>query len=138
MCDIVRRLASIRFLVFRFRPDVWYFGLVLLARGPLLSLPGVIATNMPSLHLAARKSPSYSLMHMSCLISTKLTHHRFKLWSGSEDHTSKAAHPDAHDFAWIVWPSSVVLALEISHPELGRRSLSVTPRDAIGPLAGIC
>ncbi|CAK8991648.1 unnamed protein product, partial [Durusdinium trenchii] len=33
------RLASIRFLVFRFRPDVWYFGLVLLARGPLLSLP---------------------------------------------------------------------------------------------------
>ncbi|CAK9000598.1 Uncharacterized protein SCF082_LOCUS6566, partial [Durusdinium trenchii] len=53
------RLASIRFLVFRFRPDVWYFGLVLLARGPLLSLPGVIATNMPSLQL--------TLMHMILL-----------------------------------------------------------------------
>ena len=45
------RLAAIRFLIFRFRPNVWWFGLVLLARGPLLSLPGVVATNMPSLRL---------------------------------------------------------------------------------------
>lgn len=45
------RLAAIRFLIFRFRPNVWWFGLILLARGPLLSLPGVIATNMPSLRL---------------------------------------------------------------------------------------
>ena len=52
----LRRLAAIRFLIFRFRPNVWYFGLVLLARGPLLSVPGVIATNMPSLQL--------TLMHM--------------------------------------------------------------------------
>ena len=47
----VGRLAAIRFLIFRFRPNVWWFGLVLLARGPLLSLPGVLATNMPSLRL---------------------------------------------------------------------------------------
>ncbi|CAK9066964.1 Ephrin_rec_like domain-containing protein [Durusdinium trenchii] len=53
------RLAAIRFLIFRFRPNVWYFGLVLLARGPLLSMPGVIATNMPSLQL--------TLMHMILL-----------------------------------------------------------------------
>ncbi|CAK9086783.1 Calcium-dependent protein kinase 16 [Durusdinium trenchii] len=52
-------LAAIRFLIFRFRPNVWYFGLVLLARGPLLSMPGVIATNMPSLQL--------TLMHMILL-----------------------------------------------------------------------
>ena len=45
------RLAAIRFLIFRFRPNVWWFGLVLLARGPLLALPGVLATNMPSLRL---------------------------------------------------------------------------------------
>ncbi|CAJ1374394.1 unnamed protein product [Effrenium voratum] len=45
-------LAAIRFLVFRFRPDVWWFGVILLARGPLLSLPAVVATDMPALTLA--------------------------------------------------------------------------------------
>ena len=45
------RLGAIRFLIFRFRPNVWWFGLVLLARGPLLVLPGVLATNTPSLQL---------------------------------------------------------------------------------------
>ena len=30
---------------------MWWFGLVLLARGPLLSFPGVIATNTPTVHL---------------------------------------------------------------------------------------
>ena len=30
---------------------VWWFGVVLLARGPALSLPAVVATNMPGLHL---------------------------------------------------------------------------------------
>lgn len=44
-------LLRIRFLIFRFRPSVWWFGLVLLARGPLLSFPGVIATNTPAFHL---------------------------------------------------------------------------------------
>lgn len=44
-------LLRIRFLIFRFRPNVWWFGLVLLARGPLLSFPAVIATNAPVLHL---------------------------------------------------------------------------------------
>ena len=33
------------------RADVWWFGLVFLARGPLLSLPAVIATDMPALTL---------------------------------------------------------------------------------------
>ncbi|CAJ1446152.1 unnamed protein product, partial [Effrenium voratum] len=45
------KLAVARFLIFRFRADVWWFGLVLLARGPLLSLPAVVATNMPALNL---------------------------------------------------------------------------------------
>ena len=49
--DCPCRLGAIRFLVFRFRPNVWWFGLVLLARGPLLVLPGVLATNTPSLRL---------------------------------------------------------------------------------------
>ena len=49
--DRPRRLGAIRFLIFRFRPNVWWFGLVLLARGPLLVLPGVVATNTPSLRL---------------------------------------------------------------------------------------
>ena len=34
------------------RPDVWWFGVILLARGPLLSLPAVVATDMPALTLA--------------------------------------------------------------------------------------
>ncbi|CAJ1447546.1 unnamed protein product [Effrenium voratum] len=44
-------IATIRFLVFRFRPDVWWFGVILLGRGPLLSLPAVVATDTPALHL---------------------------------------------------------------------------------------
>ncbi|CAE7297920.1 unnamed protein product [Symbiodinium sp. CCMP2592] len=40
--------GGVRFLIFRFRPNVWWFGLVLIARGPLLSMPAVAAPNMPA------------------------------------------------------------------------------------------
>lgn len=46
-----RKLRAIVFLIQRFRPSTLWFGLVLLARGMLLSLPVVFATNMPGLHL---------------------------------------------------------------------------------------
>lgn len=46
------KLTAVRFLVVRFRPDVWWFGLILLFRGLLLSVPAVIVTDMPSIHLA--------------------------------------------------------------------------------------
>ena len=39
------RVRSFRFLVFRFRLDSWWFGVPLLLRGPLLSLPIVLATD---------------------------------------------------------------------------------------------
>jgi len=47
------KLTAIRFLVVRFRPDVWWFGLVLLFRGLLLSLPAVVVTDLPSIHLVS-------------------------------------------------------------------------------------
>ncbi|CAE7031767.1 unnamed protein product, partial [Symbiodinium sp. CCMP2456] len=40
--------GGVRFLIFRFRPNVWWFGLVLLTRGPLLSMPAVAAPNKPA------------------------------------------------------------------------------------------
>jgi len=46
------KLTAVRFFVVRFRPDVWWFGLVLLFRGLLLSVPAVVVTDMPSIHLA--------------------------------------------------------------------------------------
>jgi len=38
-------VRSFRFLVFRFRLDSWWFGVPLLVRGPMLSLPIVLATD---------------------------------------------------------------------------------------------
>ena len=38
-----------RFLVFRFRLDSWWFGVPLLPRGPLISLPIVLATDYQSI-----------------------------------------------------------------------------------------
>lgn len=38
-----------RFLVFRFRLDSWWFGVPLLTRGPLISLPIVFATDYPGI-----------------------------------------------------------------------------------------
>eukprot|EP00439_Symbiodinium_sp_Y106_P060372 s666_g8.t3 len=43
--------GGVRFLIFRFRPNVWWFGLVLVTRGPLLSMPAVAAPNMPAVQL---------------------------------------------------------------------------------------
>lgn len=40
-------VQSFRFLVFRFRLDGWWYGVPLLVRGPLLSLPIVLATDYP-------------------------------------------------------------------------------------------
>ncbi|CAK9101492.1 Ephrin_rec_like domain-containing protein, partial [Durusdinium trenchii] len=41
------RVRAFRFLVFRFRLDSWWFGVPLLTRGPLISLPIVLATEHP-------------------------------------------------------------------------------------------
>ena len=41
------RVRVFRFLVFRFRLDSWWFGVPLLTRGPLISLPIVLATDYP-------------------------------------------------------------------------------------------
>uniref|UniRef100_A0A7S4GMR7 TRP C-terminal domain-containing protein n=1 Tax=Oxyrrhis marina TaxID=2969 RepID=A0A7S4GMR7_OXYMA len=38
-------LQSCRFLLFRFRVDVWWYGMVVVLRGPLLSLPAVAFTD---------------------------------------------------------------------------------------------
>ena len=44
-------MAAVRFLVFRFRLDSWWFGVPLLVRGPLLSLPVVLATDYPPVQI---------------------------------------------------------------------------------------
>ena len=41
------KVRSFRFLLFRFRLDSWWFGVLLLARGPLMSLPIALATDYP-------------------------------------------------------------------------------------------
>lgn len=46
------KLPAIRFLIFRFRPQVWWFGLVLLVRGGVLPLCGVVTPDMPRFSLA--------------------------------------------------------------------------------------
>ena len=35
------------FLIERVRPDVWWYGTVLLVRGPLLTMPAIVAANVP-------------------------------------------------------------------------------------------
>ena len=46
------KLPAIRFLIFRFRPQIWWFGLVLLVRGGVLPLCGVVVPDMPRFSLA--------------------------------------------------------------------------------------
>eukprot|EP00913_Durusdinium_trenchii_P016816 g15806.t1 len=46
-------VAAVRFLVFRFRLDAWWFGVPLLVRGPLLSLPVVLATDYPPVQIVS-------------------------------------------------------------------------------------
>ena len=40
-------VKAFRFLLFRFRLDSWWFGVLLLLRGPLMSLPIALATDYP-------------------------------------------------------------------------------------------
>eukprot|EP00435_Cladocopium_sp_Y103_P054212 s328_g17.t1 len=47
------RVAAFRFLIFRFRLDSWWFGVPLLLRGPLISLPVVLATDYPSIQVVS-------------------------------------------------------------------------------------
>ena len=44
-------MAAVRFLVFRFRLDSWWFGVPLLVRGPLINLPVVLATDFPPIQI---------------------------------------------------------------------------------------
>lgn len=44
-------VGACRFLIFRFRLDSWWFGVPLLLRGPLLSLPVVLATDYPPVQI---------------------------------------------------------------------------------------
>eukprot|EP00435_Cladocopium_sp_Y103_P056223 s396_g18.t3 len=46
------RIRGIGFFIGNFRPSTWWFGLILLARGPLLSLPVVLSPNVPGIQLA--------------------------------------------------------------------------------------
>ena len=46
-----KRLTSIAFLMANFRPSTWWFGLVILLRGPLLSLAQVVAPDDEGLQL---------------------------------------------------------------------------------------
>eukprot|EP00439_Symbiodinium_sp_Y106_P085235 s126_g27.t3 len=59
--------GGVRFLVFRFRPNVWWFGLVLLTRGPLLSVPSVVAPNMPAVQFV-------------CLLAIMLLSLQLQVW----------------------------------------------------------
>ncbi|CAK9004860.1 unnamed protein product [Durusdinium trenchii] len=47
-----RRLPAVHFLIANFKPSVWWFGAVILLRGPLISLPTVVATDLPGVNLA--------------------------------------------------------------------------------------
>ncbi|CAE7346983.1 unnamed protein product [Symbiodinium natans] len=44
-------VKAFRFLLFRFRLDSWWFGLLLLLRGPLMSLPIALATDYPPIQV---------------------------------------------------------------------------------------
>ena len=41
-------IAMLRFALQRFRPDMWWYGLLVLIRGLLLSFPAVVASNVPN------------------------------------------------------------------------------------------
>ena len=61
-----RYVAAVRFLVFRFRLDSWWFGVPLLIRGPLLSLPVVLATDYPPVQIMTIASV------MACFLAPRL------------------------------------------------------------------
>ena len=43
---------GLHFIMMNFKPSAWWFGLVPLLRGPLISVPAVIATDQPGVNLA--------------------------------------------------------------------------------------
>ena len=45
------RLIGIYFLIANFKPSKWWFGLIPLVRGPLLSVPSVATTDLPGINL---------------------------------------------------------------------------------------
>eukprot|EP00435_Cladocopium_sp_Y103_P060711 s9_g22.t1 len=57
-----RRLASIGFLLVNYRPSCWWFGMVILIRGPLLSMGQVVAPSVGAVQL----------LSMSCVILSSL------------------------------------------------------------------
>ncbi|CAK9062433.1 Uncharacterized protein (Fragment) [Durusdinium trenchii] len=46
------KLGQVNFLIRRFQPNTWWFGLFLLTRGPFLSLPTILAPDSSSLQLS--------------------------------------------------------------------------------------
>jgi len=76
------RMACIRFLIDRFRPDVWWFGIILLVRGPILSMPGIVAANVPGLQMTGL----LGIMLISVLIQV-----RFLPWNAPLVNVADAA-----------------------------------------------
>lgn len=70
----VQGQAAAKFLFADFRPDVAWFGVVMLARGLLLSLPSVVAPDSPNVQLV--------LMHSVILVSMVLQAY-FQPWKSS-------------------------------------------------------
>lgn len=60
-------VAAVRFLVFRFRLDSWWFGVPLLVRGPLINLPVVLATDFPPIQIVCIAMILTTMMVMQML-----------------------------------------------------------------------
>lgn len=76
------RMSCIRFLIDRFRPDVWWYGIILLVRGPLLSIPAIVAANLPGLQMTGLMG----IMLISVLIQV-----RFLPWNALLANVADAA-----------------------------------------------
>ncbi|CAE7877999.1 unnamed protein product, partial [Symbiodinium microadriaticum] len=60
------KVRAFRFLLFRFRLDSWWFGVPLLIRGPLLSLPIALATDYPPIQVTAMSSIFIVFLALEC------------------------------------------------------------------------
>ncbi|CAE7834478.1 unnamed protein product, partial [Symbiodinium sp. CCMP2592] len=60
------KVRAFRFLLFRFRLDSWWFGVPLLIRGPLLSLPIALATDYPPIQVMAMSSVFIVFLALEC------------------------------------------------------------------------
>ena len=69
-----RLMLAFRFLIFRFRCDCWWFGPILLLRGPLIQLPVVFATDYPPVQIVA-----VTIVLTSCLAARKDLKEGFEL-----------------------------------------------------------